>query len=317
MTYSYFIGIDIGKDSFDVATACGAAKPKRFPNSRQGFAALAAQFASQLPEALVVMEATGRYEQALLEHLLQSGIAVHRASGLQSSAFIRSLHPHRKSDASDARALALYGKERHAQLALASLPNPTLQQLEALQARREDLLQIKVAEQQRLQHPRYAPCRDHVQKMLEWLMEELYALEQQMEALIQADPVLSERRKIMQALPGIGPQTSLTLLITMPELGTLTRRQAASLAGLAPHPKESGKQQGYRSTRGGRKQVKKALYIAAMAATRTQSTLAEFYQRLIQNGKKPKIALIATARKIITIINARLKNETITQPVNS
>lgn len=317
MAYAYFIGIDISKDSFDVATLCEAAKPQHFANNAQGFAEFAAHFATQLPKALVVLEATGGYETALVEHLLQANIAVHRAATLQSSAFIRSLTPHRKTDASDAAALARYGRERSDQLALEKPATAQTKKLQALQARREDVLQMKIAEKQRLQHPRYALCRDRVQKMLECLTEELADIEQELNALIQDDAALSERRDIMQTVPGIGPQTSLTLLAAMPELGSLTKRQAASLAGVAPHPRESGKMQGYRSTRGGRRVVKKALYIAALSATRGTSNLAKFYQELIKNGKKPKVALIATARKIIIIINARLKPKNYIQPTTS
>lgn len=317
MTYSYFIGIDVSKDSFEVADASQAAKPQRYSNSRQGFAAFAVEHSEILPQALVVLEATGGYETALLEYLLQQGISVHRAATLQSSAFIRSLNPHRKTDDSDAKALAIYARERASQLALATLPSEAMQQLAALQARREDVLQMKVAEQQRLGHPSYARCRERVQKMLEVLLEELADLEEEINRRIADDPALSQRREIMQTVPGIGSQTSLTLLAAMPELGSLTRRQAASLAGLAPHPRESGKHHGYRQTRGGRKAVKKALFMAAMAAARGKSELADFYKRLTQNGKKPIVAIIATARKIITIINARLKKQNIAQPSNT
>jgi len=321
MTYMYFIGIDISKDSFEACLHASSEAPQgakgdadtpqtcQFPNDTAGFSAFKAAYAEVLPQALVVLEATGRYEQALLCWLIQAGVAVHRASGLQTACFTRSLRLQGKTDRTDAVALARYAAERHAGLPLATIPDDREAQLDALLAYRQDILAMKVAQQQRVQHPRYAMCRDKVQKTLEFLSEDLADVEAEMMALVAQDTVSMAVMKVMQTVPGVGKQTALTLLTGMPELGLMTRRQAASLAGVAPHPKESGKHQGYRATRGGRSPVKKALFMAALAASRGKSSLGDYYRRLVkEEGKKPIVALIATARKIITIINARLRD---------
>lgn len=326
MDYNYFIGIDVSKDSFAVslqakddarraeAERAGLPqKPVEFKNTEEGITAFLAAFAPALPTALTVLEATGKYEHMLLVALLRSGAAAHRASGYQTACFIRSLRPHCKTDRSDARALACYAKERKDSLALAVIPTETDERLQALMSRRRDVLEMKVAEQQRAQHPRYAACRDRVQKSLEWLCEELEEIDEEILRAVAQCPEKTQAVALMKTVPGIGDKTALTLLISMPELGTLDRRRAAALAGVAPCPNDSGKYQGYRATRGGRKDVKSALFRAALAASRGKSPLADFYKKLIQNGKKPMVALIALARKIIVIINAKLRENILTQ----
>ncbi|MFZ5931770.1 MAG: transposase [Pseudomonadota bacterium] len=133
-------------------------------------------------------------------------------------------------------------------------------------------------------------------------------LEKHIAALIAQSPALTAKFAVMTSIKGVGPQTAFTLLACMPELGTLTRRQAASLAGVAPHPKDSGKTQGYRATRGGKGNVKRALFMAAMSARNYNPNLKEFFGRLVQNGKKRMVALIAVMRKLITILNAKLRD---------
>jgi transposase len=324
----YFIGIDVSKDSFEVALQTNDAqraaesgmqpqKRDSFSNDETGIRNFLETFCKQLPHAFVVLEATGKYEHYLLCSLLRTGVHTHRASGYQTSSFIRSLRPHSKTDRSDAMALAIYAKERHSHLQPAILPSENQEKLEALISRRRDVVAMKVAEQQRVGHPRYGVVRDRVQKVLEFLSEELLEINEEIELLILDDADKGARMKVMESVTGIGRQTALTLLAAMPELGTLTRRQVASLAGVAPHPKDSGKHQGYRATRGGRDEVKRALFLAALAASRGKSDIAAFYRRLIENGKKPIVALIATARKIIIIVNARLRDAYIIQPCTS
>lgn len=309
MSYIHFIGIDVSKQWFDVALhGAKPAKPERFPNSGEGFAGFAGRFAAELPDALVVMEATGGYETALLGFLLALRVDVHRAEPRAASYFIRSLGKRAKTDQIDALALARYAQERQQSLRLARIPDPAQAMLSLLLSRRSDLIATRAAEQTRLQHPRYAPLKAMLEDSLDFLKGQLAQLEQQIEALIELSPAMTAKYAVMTGFKGVGKNTAFTLLACMPELGSLTRRQAASLAGVAPHPRDSGKTQGYRATRGGRYGVKRALFMAAMAARRFNPTLREFYERLIQNGKKPIVAIVAIMRKLIVILNAKLRD---------
>jgi transposase len=312
MTYVYFIGIDIGKAFFDAGCSSRPHQTQQFANNPAGFEAFAEAYADKLAAALVVMEATGGYEAALLAWLLQKSIRVHRADPRAASYFIRSLGKRAKTDRLDALALARYGQERHADLPLARLQPASQAALESLLARRADLVEMRVAERNRLKHPRYGAdlaLSGSVKAVLKVLEAQIEAVHQAIEQLICQSPRLEAMLELMTSIPGIGRQTAYTLLAHMPELGALTRRQAASLAGCAPHPRDSGKTTGYRATAGGRATVKRALFMAALAARNFHPELKPFYNRLIQNGKKPMVALTAIMRKLIVILNAKLRDE--------
>lgn len=313
MTYIYFIGIDIAKDFFDVALSSMPGKAVRFDNTYAGFTAFCNSFAVELPEALIVLEATGGYETALLTHLCVNGHAVHRVQPLTARHYMRSLRCFAKNDAIDAAALARYGAERHTGLPLFRLCDDVQNRLRDLHTRREDLLAMRIAEQQRGKHPRYRNMKGSIKIILDALCAEIGRIEDDMRTLIENSAYLKEKHDLLTAFPGIGSTTALCLLAEMPELGTLTRRQAASLAGLAPHPKDSGKQQGYRATRGGRQTVRKALFMATLSAKRYNPQLKSFYDRLIKNGKKPIVALVATMRKMIVILNAKIRDKSKTE----
>ncbi len=308
MTYIHFIGIDVSKEWFDVAVHARAAKPQRFPNSGAGFAAFAKRFAAELPQALVVLESTGGYESALIAVLLHERIAVHRAHPLTAKHFIRSLGKRAKTDQLDAMALAAYAHERQHSLALCRIPDPAQARLGLLLARRADLVAMRAAEQNRRQHPNYATLQASLDAMQECLNGQLAEIEREIAALIELSPAMAAKYGVMTGVKGIGKQTAFTLLGAMPELGSLTRRQAASLAGCAPHAKDSGKTSGYRSTSGGRAVIKRSLFMAAMAARRFNPELRAFYERLVGNGKKPMVAITAIMRKLIVILNAKLRD---------
>jgi transposase len=317
MNYIHFIGIDISKNFFDVvcleAEAVGEAKDRphraqKFANNPKGFAAFLQAYARALPQALVVMESTGGYENALIATLLQAKVAVHRADPLTAKHFIRSLGKRAKTDALDALALARYGLDRHADLRTVQPSDQAQQELTALLARRGDLLTFRVAEQQRQKHPGYSKTADSVAAMLTHLSEQISRIEARIHALIEGSCELTHKMAVMTSVKGIGVQTAATLIGFMPELGTLTRRQAASLAGCAPHPRDSGNNKGYRRTCGGRSAIKRALFMAAMSARQFNPKLKEFYENLIKNGKKPIVAITAIMRKLITILNAKLRD---------
>jgi transposase len=314
MSYIYYIGIDIAKDWFDVAQLTAsdlstkASKTTRFPNSSIGFDAFVATLQQNHPDYLIVLEASGGYEMALLTNLVAQGFAVHRAHPLKASHYARSLRINSKTDALDAVALARYGADRHQELDLFHPKNEASQTLQSLHTRRADLVQMAMAEKQRLKHPRYAQMTEFVSQILSAIQAQIQNIEKKMLEIVESCQEMHDKYAILHNTKGIGQTTALSLLACLPELGQLSRRQIASLAGFAPHPKDSGKSTGYRATRGGRHDVKKALYMATLSAVRSNSQIAPFYNRLIQNGKKPIVALIAAARKFIVILNAKIRD---------
>jgi transposase len=307
MTYVHFFGIDVSKDHFDAALYAKTAKPKRYKNNGEGFTAFFADQDAKLSQSFVVLEATGGYETALLKALCQRNVAVHRASPLQAKHFIRSLGKMAKTDNLDALALARYAFERHETLPLYTENEPEMQALCDLLMRRDDYVNTRKAEMNRLKHPNYAGMKEDVEEHLAFLNKQIRSIENKIKALIQNNAVLQQKKAVLTGEKSIGDQTAHTLLGLMPELGKLTRRQAASLAGCAPHARDSGTKSGYRQTWGGRRSIKTALFMAALSAVRFNEQLRIFYQRLLANGKKKMVALNAVMRKLIVILNAKLR----------
>jgi transposase len=306
--YHTFVGIDISKATFAVAWQEEVEPAGEFANDAAGVAAFLARYAARLPTTFVVLEATGGDEIALLTALVTHGVAVHRADPRAASCFVRSLGTRAKTDALDAQGLARYGAERHAELGCYTLPDAAQEELTALLARRADLVGMRTAEVTRQQHPRYRHLQPSLQAVLQVLHEQITALEQRVASLIQASPVLQAKMAVLTSLKGVGPRTAQTLLAFLPELGTLTRRGVASLAGCAPHPRDSGTRQGYRPTVGGRAAVKRALFLAAMSARTHPPLLRQCYERLRAQGKRPMVALTALMRKLVVILNAKLRD---------
>lgn len=303
-TLTRFIGCDVGKativvfDSRDGRTRSLANTPK----------ALAAFAESLDATALVVCEATGGYEDALLAALLAAAIPAHRADARKVKAFIRSFGTLAKSDALDARALARYAQERHARLARWQAPDPRRERLQTLVLTRTDLIAQRTACTNRLKAPGAAPVRAYLEALRTCLVTQIQALEAAIAALMASADDLVRAERTLRAVPGIGATTAAALIALMPELGQIDRRQAAALAGVAPHPNQSGAADTYRRTRGGRPEVKRTLFLAAMAASRHHPTLSKAYLRLRQAGKKPIVAITALMRRLIVIANARLRD---------
>jgi transposase len=268
-----------------------------------------ARFAACLdPTCLVICEATGGYEAGLLAALTKAGIPAHRADARKVKAFLRSFGTLAKTDAIDAKGLARYGEERHDRLRRWQAPDHARDQLHTLVMIRRDLVAARQAFANRLHAPGAALVKKPVAAVIACLEKQIHDTEAAIEALIEADDALRQAAKTIRTIPGVGPVTAANLIGLMPELGSLSRRQAASLAGLAPHPRQSGQTDGYRKTRGGRPEVKRALFMAALVAARHNPQLKTFYDRLCTNGKKPIVALTALMRKLIVIINAKLRN---------
>lgn len=302
------LGFDVSKDTLTVVEArssWSSSKPCVIDNT----AVAIRRFLKSIGRIdLAVCEPTGGHEHVLLVELLAAQIACHRVDALKVKAFIRSFGTLAKTDASDAKALAQYGKDRWERLSLFLPPAADRRMLTALVARREDLVAIKVAEQNRSKGPADKVIKASLAAMLKAVIGQIEAIEAEIKALIEKSPQLRAAFQHMQSLPGVGAVIAATLLAHMPELGTLERRQAASLAGVAPHANDSGQFKGHRTMRGGRTQVRRHLFMAALAASRAKGPLHDTYQRLVQNGKKRIVAIGALMRKIIVILNARLRD---------
>ena len=302
------LGFDVSKDTLTVVEArssWSSSKPCVIDNT----AVAIRRFLKSIGRIdLAVCEPTGGHEHVLLVELMAAGIACHRVDALKVKAFIRSFGTLAKTDARDAEALAQYGKDRWERLSLFQPPAADRRMLTALVARREDLVAIKVAELNRSKGPADKVIKASLAAMLKAVVDQIEAIEAEIKALIEKSPQLRAAFRHMQSLPGVGTVIAATLLAHMPELGTLQRRQAASLAGVAPHANDSGQFKGHRTMRGGRPEVRRHLFMAALAASRAKGPLHDTYQRLIKNGKKRIVAIGALMRKIIVILNARLRD---------
>jgi transposase len=299
------LGFDVAKDTITVFDSLTGSL-QTIANRR---AAVGALLCGLDRHCFGVCEPTGGYEVLLLEQLVAAGIACHRADTVKVKAFIRSFGTLAKTDALDARALARYGQERWQRLALFSPADGDQQVLTALVTRRQELGTLKVAEQNRAKAPGRDAINASCRAMLRVIARQIARIDADIDALVKRCQVLARSIAVLQELPGVGPRTAIGLAAFMPELGSMTRRQAAALAGVAPHPKDSGTIRGHRSLRGGRPHVRTILFMAALAASRAKGHLSAFFQRLVDNGKKPIVAIAALMRKIIVTLNARLRDD--------
>lgn len=303
--YQYFVGIDISKDNF-TAGLHGHKSIKNFSNNNEGFLLFWQAYQDQLKSGLVILETTGGYEMDLIHFLTNQQVSIHRANTRNVKKFIQSYGKFGKTDAIDAIELALYGNERHAKLTLYK-ENPHKKLLQLVH-RRNDLKGMLVQEKNRLQAPDQREFKKSFQTIINAIEKEMKIIESRIQAVFEANPHLAEVRKVLKTVKGVGDIISAHLLALLPELGKINRKEIASLAGLAPHPNESGKKIGYRYTRGGRNDIKPVLFLAAMTAARSKSTLGEFYKKLVAAGKKKMVALTALMRKIVVIANARVRD---------
>ena len=304
-----FLGIDVARDDLEVAVyPTGAAW--RVPNTAAGHARVI-RWAQTHHPARLVLEATGGYEQAADAALHAAGLPVVVSNPRQVRDFARSRNILVKTDRIDAKVLARFAAE--VQPPLRPRPSAACQAVHALVTRRRQLLSDRVAEQQRRPLARPSVQAD-IDAHVAWLSQRLTTLDAQIAAALQADPGLRARAGWLQSIPGIGPTASATLLAELPELGTLSRRQIAALAGVAPFNRDSGAWRGRRAIWGGRASVRAVLYMATVAATRANPAIRAFYQRLLAAGKRPKVALTACMRKLLILCNALCKHETLWDP---
>jgi transposase len=305
ITVSVFVGIDVSKDRLDVALRPSGDR-WAVANEEPGLATLVERVRGLSP-TLIVLEATGGLEAPLTGALAAAGLPVVVVNPRQVRDFAKATGTLAKTDALDARILAQFAEVIRP--ALRPLPDAATQALSALLARRRQLIGMRTAEQNRL-GPAPPPVRKGIRAHIAWLARQLARTDDDLAQAIRESPVWRETDDLLQSAPGVGPVLATTLMASLPELGTLSRQQVAALVGVAPLNRDSGTLRGRRRVWGGRAQVRTALYMAALTATRYNPVIRAFYARLCAAGKAKKVALTACMRKLLTILNAMLKHRT-------
>lgn len=303
-----FVGVDVSKDSLDVAI--GAAKDiVTFTNNQKGADALVKKL-SRINPVLTVFESTGGYALLATSCLAEAGLPVVIVNPRQVRDFAKSAGILAKTDAIDARVIARFAEAVTPDVR--QLKDRQTSELTALVTRRRQIIEMIVAERNRLRLANKRNKKD-IEDHIRWLKKRLDKIETDIGKMIQGSPIWRCKDDILQSVPGIGPITSASLICDLPELGVLSPKKIAMLAGLAPLNCDSGKYKGRRRIWGGRASVRCGLYMATMAAIRCNPAIKGFYQRLTEAGKCHKVAATACMRKLLVIVNAMLRDQTLWQ----
>ncbi|WP_075223095.1 IS110 family transposase [Acuticoccus yangtzensis] len=298
------IGCDLSRAVIDLQTLPDAIS-SQVANDPE---AIAAWISSLPPDVLVVFEATSGCDGPLIAALAERGVTFSRTNPRQAREFARATGVLAKTDRVDARVLAQMGSVLDHPITRPS--SPARSRLSDFLRRRRQLVDIRKAEKTRRHNAGQDEIAAQIEAMIGLLTRQIAELDRAIAGLIEEEPTFSSQARLLRAVPGIGPTVLATLLGELPELGTLDRRRIASLAGLAPHARESGTWRGARRIWGGRRKVREALYIAALTASRRIPSLVAMRDRMREKGKAPKTILIAVARQLLVIINAMLRNGT-------
>jgi len=297
------VGVDVSKSHLDWVLG-PEGEVSRLPNSPAGVRRLVSSL-RKLDLALVVVESTGGYERLLTVALAKAELPVALVNPWRVRRFGEGLGVLAKTDELDARMLALYGERARPERR--PVPSPRQREMADLVRRRRQLISIIVAEKNRLDTASKLIRKD-IEAVVKLLERRVAKLDEKIDQAIQADDEKAELWSRLLAVPSVGPGVARALIVDLPELGQLSRRQISSLVGLAPFAKDSGKKSGMRRIRAGRAAPRTALYLAAMNGARFNPVLKRMYDRLLEAGKPKKVALIAVARKLLTILNAMARD---------
>jgi transposase len=305
------VGLDVAKATLDLACSTHPTARWQTTNDETGWAALVAHVHTLQP-AVVVMEATGGYETGAASALSAAGLPVAIVNPRQVRDFAKALGLLEKTDAIDAGVLATFAARIRP--TPRPLPDDLQADLQAVVARRRQLVEMLTAERNRVPLARGA-VRKNLLAHIAWLEKQLGKTDRDLRTRIEASPIWRGRDQLLQSVPGIGPTTSACLLANLPELGTLTHRQISKLVGVAPLPDDSGTHRGYRRIKGGRGDIRTALYMATVSAVTHNPSIRAAYRRWRAAGKLPKVALVAAMHKLLIHLNAMLKHQTVWHPV--
>lgn len=302
---SVSVGIDVSKKFLDI-DCFPQRQPWRVPNSPEGHQQLVEKLRLLAPRK-IVLEGTGGSEFDVFLELTTAKLPVFRVNPRQVRDFARCTGKLAKTDALDAAVIAQFAHV--VDFSQQMPPNSALDRLQEHVARRRHLKTMLIAESNRLEQAREQTVRESIAQHWQFLTEQLQNFEREIHQLIDNTPEWKERETLLETAVGIADKTSFTLVAELPELGTLSRQRIASLVGLAPFNNDSGQSRGTRSIRGGRSTVRHALYMATLVATRHNPIIKTHYQKLLDAGKKKKVALVACMRKFLTILNAMIRNK--------
>jgi transposase len=298
-----FVGIDVAKAQLDMALR-PTGERWTAPNDEPGMAALIVRLQAVEP-TLIVLEATGGYHRTVVAALAAVALPLVVVNPRQVRDLAKATGQLAKTDALDARAVAPFAEA--VRPTPRPLPDAQTEALRALLARRRQLIAMRSAEQNRLEHATRR-LRADIEAHIAWLEQHVAALDDDLDTTLRASPVWRQRETLDRSVPGIGPVCARTLLLDLPELGTLSRQRLAALVGVAPCHRDSGTLRGTRTTWGGRTHVRAALYMSTLVAVRYNPVLKRVYERLRAAGKVAKVALTACMRKLLTILNAMVKH---------
>lgn len=299
-----FFGIDVSKTHLDLAQ-WGKKEGQRYENDATGIAALVEMFLAKTAVTLIVVEASGGFEQTMVTELAAASVPIVVVNPTRVRNFARAKGQLAKTDQIDARLIADFAQTICPEVR--PLNSDDQQLIKALVTRRRQLIDMQTAEKNRRSssNPELLP---RLEKHLAWLAAELAEIEQELNDWIDKNSRWRDTRERLESVPGVGEVTSFTLLAELPELGTLSRQKIAALAGLAPFNRDSGRFRGRRHIFGGRADVRSVLYMAALSGIRYNPVLKAFYERLIAKGKIFKVAITACMRKLLTILNAIVRD---------
>lgn len=299
-----YVGIDVSKDRFDVAVL-GQKLITQDANTKTGIAELVKKM-DQLNPKLIVVEATGGYEEALVLALYAAGLPVALVSPQRVRQYAKACGLLAKTDGIDAQNLAEYGKNIEPRLFVAKSEEG--RRLSALVGRRKQLGDMLKSEKNRLRTA-YLEMKGSIQTVIACLKTEIKRLDGEIRKFMKEHEDFKEQEKLLRSAKSVGPVVAATLLADLPELGKLDRKQIAALVGVAPMNQDSGKKRGYRKTKGGRPEVRSVLYMAALSGIRYNPVINAQYQQLVKRGKEKKVAITACMRKTLTILNAMMRDQ--------
>jgi transposase len=300
----HWIGIDVAKDTMEVFVAPGS---RRFTieNTEDGIAQLVKELCS-LQDKHVIFEATGGCEAALAEALAGGNVRFTRVNPRQARDFANALNRLAKTDRTDAEILAEFGKRLEPSPTI--LPDEVTRLLRDLVSRRRQLVDMRSMEQMRLKQARAKRLVQSLERTITFLTKQIASLDNDIDTSCKGLPEFKARDEALRTVKGVGPVTRSTLFALVPELGHVTGKQVASLIGVAPFNDDSGKGERPRHVRGGRGDVREVLYMAAMSARLHDATIRTFYERLLEAGKTHQVAIVACMRRLLVILNARVRD---------
>jgi transposase len=306
-TVDCYVGVDVSKARLDVAVR-PTGERYSVANDPEGIETLLGGLEEVDPPKLVVLEATGGFERPAAMAIAASGIPVAVVHPRKVRDFAKATGTLAKTDRIDAYVLARFAEALKPEPK--ALPDEEAVLLGEIIDRRRQLIGMLVAENNRLSATVSSPVKKRVRAHLRWLEKEIKRAERDLEDVVEASPVWRENEALLRSVPGVGPTLARTLLAELPELGTLTHKRLCALVGVAPFNRDSGRMRGKREVWGGRARVRSALYMSAMVASRYNPLIRQFYERLVEAGKPKKVALVACMRKLLSILNAMMRDQT-------